>query len=171
MARCRTLAVILPACVLALLFGTNAAGDELGMHGLGAHFGIAGVVSKIQSGIVFVKVPVGLRPRTISPNKADRVGLHEVKTGDEVVLWVDEGNVLVDVHKAGSSLAAHRIVVGNLDYTDTYWSEIKLSTPEGIERFDVDTLMGSKLSTYQEGARVMVELDEDNVAIDIHRVR
>ncbi len=162
-------AVILPVCVLALLFGANASGDELEIHGPGPHLGITGVVSKIQSGVVFVKIPVGLRPRTISPNKADRVGLHEVKAGDEVVLWMDEGNVLKDVHKAGSSLAAHRLVVGNLDYTDAYWSEIKLSTPEGIERFDVDTLMGSKLSTYQEGARVIVELDEDNVAIDIHR--
>jgi hypothetical protein len=46
---------------------------------------------------------------------------------------------------------------------------VKLSTPEGIERFDVDSLIGSKLSIMQEGSAVIVELDEDNTVIDIHR--
>jgi len=46
---------------------------------------------------------------------------------------------------------------------------MKLSTPEGIARFDIDTLTGSKLSTMQEGFSVIVELDEDNTVIDIHR--
>ena len=50
-------------------------------------------------------------------------------------------------------------------------SEIQLSTPEGFERFDVDALAGSKLSVFQEGDPVTVELDADNVMIDIHRFR
>ncbi len=150
---------------------TDVAADESLPGERGLHYVVGGVVSKIQSGMVFVKVPVGLQPRTISPNKADRVGLHEAKVGDPVELWMDEGNVLKDVHKTGAPFVGHRVVVGNLGYTDTYWSEIKLSTPEGVERFDVDTLMGSKLAIFQEGASVMVELDEDNVAIDIHRAR
>ena len=50
-------------------------------------------------------------------------------------------------------------------------SEIQLSTPEGFERFDVDALAGSKLSVFQEGVPVTVELDADNVMIDIQRSR
>jgi hypothetical protein len=137
----------------------------------GAHHAFGGVISKIESGMLFVKTPDNLQMRTISPNKADRVGLHEARRGDAVFMLVDSGNVLLDVTKAGRAFADHRMIVGTLHYADPYWSEIQLSTPEGIERFDVDALAGSKLSVFQEGAPVTVELDADNVMIDIYRSR
>jgi len=152
-----------------LCLATPAAADQLGQTESSVHLGLTGVISKIQSGVLFVKMPFGLRPRTISPNKADRVGLHEAKVGEGLMLWVDEGNVLLDVHKIGQPFGEHRFVAGTLNYADPYWGEIKLSTPEGTERFEVDTLAGSKLSVFQEGAPVIVELDGDNVMIDIHR--
>ena len=43
---------------------------------LNAHYGFSGVITKIESGMLFVRSDDNLRPRTISPNKADRVGLH-----------------------------------------------------------------------------------------------
>ena len=138
---------------------------------MGTHYGLSGVISKIESGVLFVKTPHNLQMRTISPNKADRVGLHEAKTGETVLMLVDSGNILLDVTKAGQAFADHRMIVGTLHYADPYWNEIQISTPEGFERFDVDTLAGSKLSVYQEGASVTVELDADNVMIDIHRSR
>ena len=137
----------------------------------GAHHGFGGVISKIESGMLFVKTRNNLQLRTISPNKADRVGLHEAKTGDTVLMLVDSGNILLDVTKAGREFADHRMIVGTLRYADPYWSEIQLSTPEGFERFEVDALAGSKLSVFQEGVPVTVELDADNVMIDIHRSR
>lgn len=137
----------------------------------GIHHGFSGVISKIQSGVLFVKTPDNLQPRTVSPNKADRVGLHEANAGDTVLMLVDSGNVLLDVTKAGRAFADHRMIVGTLDYADPYWGEIRLSTPEGFERFEVDALAGSKLSVFQEGAPVAVELDADNVMIDIYRSR
>lgn len=135
------------------------------------HHGFGGVISKIESGMLFVKTPGNLQLRTISPNKADRVGLHEARMGDTVLMLVDSGNILLDVTKAGRAFADHRMIVGTLHYADPYWSEIQLSTPEGFERFDVDALAGSKLSVFQEGAPVTVELDADNVMIDIHQSR
>ncbi len=152
---------------LTLACVTQAMGDE-GVFG-GRHRAFTTTVSKIASGVIFVAPFEGLRPRTISPAKADRVGLHEAKPGDGVTLIVDEGNVLMDAHKTGIPASGHRMVMGNLNYADAYWSEVKLSTPEGVERFDVDTLIGSKLSIMQEGLTVIVELDEDNTVIDIHR--
>jgi len=127
-------------------------------------------VTKIQSGLVFVKPPEGLRFRVISPMKADRIGLHEAKAGDMVTLVVDEGNVLVDAHKTSTPGAGHRLLTGKLNYADMYWQEIKLSTPDGVESFAVDTLTGSKLSLLKEGTLVRVELDEDNVMVDIHPI-
>lgn len=138
---------------------------------MGAHYGFSGVISKIESGMLFVKTPHNLQLRTISPNKADRVGLHEARTGDTILMLVDSGNVLLDVTEAGRGFADHRMIVGTIHYADPYWSEIQISTPEGFERFDVDALAGSKLSVFQEGAPVTVELDADNVMIDIYRSR
>lgn len=138
---------------------------------VGVHHGLSGVISKIQSGVLFVKTPNSLQARTISPNKADRVGLHEAKAGEPVVMLVDSGNVLLDVAKADRALTGHRIIAGTLRYADPYWGEIQLSTPEGFERFEVDALAGSKLSVFQEGIPVAIELDADNVMIDIHRTR
>lgn len=163
------ISVAIPICVVMVFMAASAVGHEPDQSG--GHKEMNTIVTKIASGIIFVEPFEGLRPRTISPGKADRTGLHEAKPGDEITLVVDEGNILVDVHKSGIPSGGHRLVVGTLDYADTYWGEIQLSTPEGMERFDVDSLAGSKLSVFQQGAPVTVELDEDNMLIDIHRVR
>ncbi|TAJ09122.1 MAG: hypothetical protein EPO61_07145 [Nitrospirae bacterium] len=161
--------VLASAVMVALVF--SAAVGQADESMMGIHYGFSGVISKIQSGVLFVQTPGSLQPRTISPNKADRVGLHEANVGDSVLMVVDSGNVLLDVTTAGRSFADHRLIVGTLHYADPYWGEIQLSTPEGFERFEVDALAGSKLSVFQPGSPVAVELDADNVMIDIHRSR
>ncbi len=166
----RRMYYILLTFAVLLFLGTPAAAHEADQAGPGTHRNITGVVTKIQSGLVFVKPPEGLRFRVISPRKADRIGLHDAKAGDMVTLVVDEGNVLVDAHKTSTPGAGHRLLAGNLNYADMYWQEIKLSTPDGVESFAVDTLTGSKLSVLKEGTLVRVELDEDNVIIDIHQI-
>ncbi len=138
---------------------------------LGAHYGFSATISKIQSGMLFVNTDTGLQPRTISPNKADRVGLHDAKVGDTVNMLVDSGNVLIDVAKTDQFFPDHHFIAGTLHYADPYWGEIQLSTPEGPTLFEVDPMAGSKLSVLQEGTPVTVELDADNVMIDIYRVR
>ncbi|HXF92510.1 MAG TPA: hypothetical protein VNK46_07115 [Nitrospiraceae bacterium] len=136
-----------------------------------AHYGFSGVIAKIQSGVLFVKTEKGLQPRTISPAKADRVGLHEAKVGEPVNLLVDSGNVLIDVSRTDRFFPEHRFIAGMVRYSDPYWSEIQLSTPEGLASYEVDPLAGSKLSVLQEGMPITIELDADNVLVDIHRGR
>jgi hypothetical protein len=148
-----------------------ASADEPHGRPANGHLEVNAIVTRIVSGFLFVGPFEGLRSRPISPRKADRAGLHEAKLGDEVTVIVDEGNVLVDVHRTGTPPAGHRLVQGHLYYADTYWGEVKLSTPEGDERFEVDPLAGSKLAVFSEGSPVTVELDEDNMVIDIHRIR
>ena len=65
----------------------------------------------------------------------------------------------------------HKVVAGRIHYADPFWGEIQISTPEGFERFEVDALAGSKLSVFQEGMPVTIELDSDNVMIDIQSGR
>jgi hypothetical protein len=135
-------------------------------HG-GKHKQLSGVITKIESGMVFVKVE-GMPARTISISKADRMGLHEARVGDPVTFTVDENNVVVDVHKAGVEPAGHRRVTGKLHIADPSGSEIKLATQQGVETFSVDSMAASKLAGLAKGAPVVLELDESNTVIDIH---
>ena len=48
---------------------------------MGVRSAVSGQIVKIESGLLFVKTPYGLQFRTISPNKADRVGLHNARLG------------------------------------------------------------------------------------------
>ncbi len=168
----RRIHYILPACAAILFFVVPASADHPGKSGPFphiTHLEVKGVVTKIEPSMFFVQPPQWLRSRTISIVKAERLGLHEAKVGDELVLVVDEGNVLVDAHKPGMQAGEHSIVTGTLTYADKFWEEIKVSTPQGIENFAVDPMAGSKLSVFGEGAPVTLELDEANVVIDIHR--
>lgn len=161
---------ILSTCAVMFLV-TPAVADEIGQPGPFAHNQVKGVVTKVHPSLFYVKPPQSLRPRTISILKAERLGLHETKVGEELTLVVDSGNVLVDAHKSGRPGQGHSIVTGELTYADRYWEEIELSTPEGTRQFEVDPLAGSKLSVFQEGSQVTVELDETNMMIDIRGAR
>jgi hypothetical protein len=107
----------------------------------------------------------------ISPNKADRVGLFNAKVGDPVNLLVDSGNVLIDASGADRDIPSHVFVAGTVRYSDPFWHEIQLSTPEGTTTYEVDALAGTKLSALPDGTPVTLELDSDNVMIDIQRGR
>jgi hypothetical protein len=87
--------------------------------------------------------------------------------GDAVNLTVDSGNVLLDPSGTDRSFPDH--VFGAVRYSDPFWQEIQLSTPEGMTTYDVDSLAGNKLSALPEGVPVTLELDADNVMTDIHR--
>ncbi len=138
---------------------------------LGSHYGFSGVIAKIHSGVLFVRSDASLQPRTISPNKADRIGLHDAKVGDQVNLMVDSGNVLIDASSTDRFFPDHRFMVGTVRYADPFWHEIQLSTPEGTTTVEVDALAGNKLSAISDGAPVTLELDADNVMVDIFRDR
>lgn len=138
---------------------------------LNSHYGFSGVIAKIESGMLFVKTNSSLQPRTISPNKADRVGLYNAKVGDPVNILVDSGNVLIDASATDRFYPDHVFVTGTVRYSDPFWREIQLSTPEGTTSYEVDSLAGTKLSGFADGAPVTLELDADNVMIDIEHGR
>ena len=165
-------ALIRGVSFLALVFVTAGTAAAQSIDAAGVHYGLSGTIAKIQAGILFIKTPYGLRTRSISPSKADRVGLHNAKIGDPVLMLLDSGNVLLDAGAPSrTDLFEHRLIAGRVDYADPFWSEILLSTPEGSERFEIDTLAASKLSVFPQGTPVIVELDADNMLIDIHADR
>ena len=162
-----TLSLFLTIAMMALVVAPAGAGQATPFV-QSAHYGFSGVITKIESGMLFITTDTSLQPRVISPTKAERVGLYDAKIGETVNMLVDSGNVLMDVSRTDQFFPEHHFVAGRLHYTDPLWGAIQLSTPEGPTSFDVDPLAGSKLSTLQEGTPVTIELDADNVMVDIH---
>ena len=87
---------------------------------IGTHYGFSGVITKMESGMLFINTETSLQPRTVSPNKADRVGLHDAKVGETINLLVDSGNVMIDVSRTDRFFPDHHFVAGTVRYTDPY---------------------------------------------------
>lgn len=154
------------ASILILVGGTSA--HEADQAGPRTHKELTTVVTRIQSGLIFLQPAAGLQNRAISLKKAERMGLEDARAGDKVTLTVDESNVLLDIHKTGAEPAGHSLLTGRLSYADPFWEVLELSTADGTRSFAVDSVAGSKLSVLKEGSPVRLELDEDNMVIDIH---
>ena len=125
-------------------------------------------VEKIGSGLVWFNPVAGLEHRAVSLHKAERMGLYEAKVGDEVILVIDEGDLLIDLHKKGSKPAGHRLIAGKLTYADPFWELIEITNAEGKQTFAMDEATGSKLSMLKEGQLVRAEVNEDNLVVDIY---
>ncbi|MEB2338105.1 MAG: hypothetical protein OZ918_05715 [Nitrospirales bacterium] len=129
----------------------------------GYHLTLNGEVTKIQSGLVYVKTPVG--QYTINAKTAPS----DAAVGDEVTLWLNEENMVIDHHgKHKNKAGAHRLITGKLIYAGLTKKEIKLWTPEGDKVFPLDR-MEVKTKPIAEGALVTVELDENGTVIDLRK--
>src|SRR5215218_565466 len=122
---------------LLILVGTASAHDA-DQAGPRTHREITTVVTRVQSGLIFLQPTAGLQNRAISLKKAERMGLEGARTGDEVALTVDENNVLLDIHKKGVDPAGHSLLTGKLSYADPFWEVVELSTADGTKSFAVD---------------------------------
>jgi hypothetical protein len=155
--------MVLGSMVLSLLVLTPYGfADEGTKQGVGTHMKVSGVVSKVKSSHVVIKTPWG--QMTI----ASAAGPKNLEVGEEVEMWVNENNAVVDLHRKGDPSHSHKFVTGNLAYASPDKTEIKLQTPEGEKTFPVQTGK-SKLSAIQEGAPVTVEVNEAGKVIDVHR--
>lgn len=139
-----------------------------GQFGSGRHKEVSGSVSKIESGMVFVKTPSGLR-RAISLSLANQHGRSPVHVGDELTLLVEEGNVVIDAYRKDAPAPAHLFISGTLNYLSSDQKEILLWTPEGEKPFAVDPGC-SKFSAIKVGTPITVELNEAGSVIDVYRV-
>lgn len=154
--------ILLGSIVLGLFLAPYGFAEEGAAQGAGTQMKVGGVVSKIKGTHVVIKTPWG--QMTI----ASPVLPKGLEVGEEVEMWVNENNAVIDVHRKGDPAHKHKFVSGNLVYTSADKAEIKLQTPEGEKNFDVQTGK-SKLSSIQEGTPVTVEVNETGKVIDVHR--
>ena len=88
---------------------------------------------------------------TLNLNATERSGLTQVKVGDELTVWINEDNIVVDVHKKGHQ-REHRLITGKVAYSDQAKSQMKLWTPEGVQSFPIK-LEEARLQAIPEGTR------------------
>lgn len=118
-----------------------------------------GTVEKIESGLVSVKSPFALY--RLSVKTAPR----GIAVGDEMDLWLDKGNMVIDYHMKGHT-QSHRLVSGKLIYVGRNTKQVKLWTPEGDKVFPLERLE-VKARSIKEGTMITVELNENGVVIDL----
>lgn len=122
---------------------------------------VNGVISEMRSGLLRVQTPWGTM--TIQSD-----ALNEAKVGDEVTIWVNENNVVIDAYPKGAARPHHRWVKGNLTYTSGNQEAITLWTPEGKKDFIVKRNR-SKFGSFAEGSPITVQLNDKGEVIDVHR--
>jgi uncharacterized protein YuzE len=126
---------------------------------------VNGTVTKIQSGVIYVKTPTG--QYTISAKTAPA----DAAVGDEVSLWVNEENMVIDHHgKEKHKKGSHRLIFGKLIYVGKTKDQIKLQTPEGEKVFPLER-MEVKTKPIAEGSQIVVELNEEGTVIDLRKAQ
>jgi uncharacterized protein YacL (UPF0231 family) len=122
---------------------------------------VNGVISEMRSGLIMVTTSWGTM--TIQSD-----ALTEAKVGDEITVWVNENNVVIDAYPKGEARPHHRWVRGNLTYTSGNQEAITLWTPEGKKDFIVKRNR-SKFGSFAEGSPITVQLNDKGEVIDVHR--
>ena len=139
--------------------------DEQPRTKAGYHITVHGVVDRIQGPMVAVKAPGGdywLSAKTLPK---------DIKQGDEITLWVNEENMVIDHHgKEKHKAGMHRLIFGKLIYAGTTKNVIKLGTPEGVKEFPLER-MEVKTKPIAEGSHIVVELNEQGTVIDLRKAQ
>jgi hypothetical protein len=139
--------------------------EESHQHQQSAHMQASGVVTQVTPTAITLKTPsVNI---TLNVNATKRSGFPNVKVGDELTVWLNEDNVVVDVHTKGD-LPQHWLITGKLAYSDEAQTQVKLWTPEGMKTFPI-TMGEERLQHVAEGTLVTIEIDELGRLPDIHR--
>jgi hypothetical protein len=163
---CVLTAVVLTMPAAAPADVTTQTKDDDETHIKAGHKKVEGVVSDLKSGLYTVKTPTGTY--TLSENAAVRHGHGAPTVGDEMTLWVNESNIVIDAHPKGQAGKAHRLVSGKLTSMDNVKSEISLSTSTGSRSFKIKPETRTFVDL-AEGTPVTVELNEAGEVIDIHK--
>ncbi len=159
---------VLPAAVLMIPLDAQADpadSEEVG-HMKSGHKKVEGVVSEIKSGLYTVQTSTGTT-YTLTETAAVRQGRDVPKVGDEMILWVNEGNMVMDAHIKGKHGKAHRFISGTLASLDYGQSQMTLSTSGGEKNFKLkpESRMFTNIAA---GSQVTIEVNEAGEVVDIH---
>lgn len=120
-----------------------------------------------KSGLYTVKTSTGAT-FTLVEAAAVRHGLSAPRIGDEMTLWVNEGNMVMDARPKGQPAKAPRFITGTLASIDNGNSRMTLSTPGGEKSFNLrpESRMFRNIAV---GAEVTIEVNNTGEVSDIHK--
>ena len=160
---------IIPAVVLTtpLAAQSNPADLEEVTRMKSGHQKVEGVVTEIKSGLYTVKTSTGAT-LTLAEAAAVRHGHRAPKVGDEMTLWVNEGNMVMSALPKGQLHKAPRFIAGMLASIDNGKSQMTLSTSAGEKSFKLrpESRMFRDIAV---GTQVTIEVNDMGEVIDIHK--
>ena len=124
-------------------------------------------MTELKSGLITIKTPTGAT-LTLTENTAARIGKAVPKVGDEMTLWVNEGNMVMAAHPKGQPGKAPRFVSGTLASIDNGKSQMTLSTSGGEKSYNLrpESRMFRDIAV---GSEVTIEVNDTGEVIDIHQ--
>jgi hypothetical protein len=121
------------------------------------HQKVEAVVTELKSGLYTVTTPTGTKYKL--PESGDlRYGSDAPKIGDEMILLLNEGNLVMDATRKGTSIKTH-FVSGRLVWINYGRSQMKVSTPEGEKSFKLRP-ESRMFKAYSVGTPVTIVLNE-----------
>ena len=164
-----SLFIIIPAVVFMtpLIALSDPANSEEIAHVKAGHQQVEGVVIDRKSGLYTVKTPTGAT-LTLAETAAVRTGHKAPKVGDEMTLWVNEGNMVMDARPKGQPGKVPRFITGTLASINNGTSRMTLSTPGGEKSFHLrpESRMFRDIAV---GSEVTIELNDTGEVNDIHQ--
>ena len=160
---------IIPAVVLMIPLAAQsdpADSEEIARMKSG-HQKVEGVVIEMKSGLYTVKTSTGAT-LTLAEAAAIRHGHSAPKVGDEMTLWVNEGNMVMDARPKGQPRKGPRFITGTLASIDNGKSQMTLSTSEGEMSFPLrpESRMFRDIAA---GTEVTIEVNDTGEVSDIHK--
>ena len=131
------------------------------------HQKVEGVVTDVKSGLYTVKTSTGAT-LTLTESAAVCQGRDIPKVGDEMTLWVNEGNMVMDARPKGQPGMRPRFITGTLTSIDRGKSKMTLSTSGGEQSFLLrpESRMFRNIAV---GSEVTIEVNDMGKVIDIHK--
>lgn len=131
------------------------------------HQKVEGVVIEMRSGLYTVKTTTGAT-LTLTEAAAVPHGHSAPKLGDEMTLWVNEGNMVMDARPKGHPGKTPHFITGTLVSIDNGNSQMTLSTSGGEKGFTLrpESRMFRDIAI---GAQVTIEVNDTGEVIDIHK--
>ena len=161
--------LFIPAVVLLnpLTAQSDPATPEEIAHMKAGHKKVEGVVTEVKSGLYTVKTTTGAT-LTLTEATAFRQGQAVPKVGDEMTLWVNEGNMVMDARPNGQPDKEPRFITGMLASIDNGKSQMTLSTSGGERGYSLrpESRMFRDIAV---GSEVTIEVNEMGEVIDVHK--
>jgi len=146
---------------------SDPANPEEIAHMKAGHKKVEGVVTEVKSGLYTVKTTTGAT-LTLTEATVFRQGQAVPKVGDEVTLWVNEGNMVMDARPKGQPGKGPRFITGTLASIDNGKSQMTLSTSGGERGYSLrpESRMFRDIAV---GSEVTIEVNEMGEVIDVHK--